>query len=252
MVYAVSDIHGHLREFESALEKVGFGDGDFLYVLGDAIDRGPDSLGVVKKIRQMENAALLKGNHEALAEEYLRAALKWAEKTGAPLDRYSNPRLPWEWACNGGMLTFAQLYHLPTEEVEDFLGYLEGLPLVGLIKEGEREYVLTHSGPYKGEKDEGFVYSKSLSLREAEDLVWSSPFREDEYAPVEEYPEGKTSVFGHVPVARIGKDKCFCFQSGGRVLLDIDGGMALNSPFVSKLTVANLTEFDVETVEMEL
>ena len=43
-IYVVSDIHGYGKLFEKLLETIDFSESDYLYVLGDAIDRGPDDL----------------------------------------------------------------------------------------------------------------------------------------------------------------------------------------------------------------
>lgn len=40
--YVVSDLHGQYRIFLKLLEMVDFSENDQLYMLGDAIDRGPE------------------------------------------------------------------------------------------------------------------------------------------------------------------------------------------------------------------
>ena len=43
VVYTVSDLHGYpLEKFKGLLKKIGFSDKDFLYILGDIIDRSGD------------------------------------------------------------------------------------------------------------------------------------------------------------------------------------------------------------------
>ena len=70
MIYAMSDIHGFLREFEEALAKVDLSGDNRLILLGDYIHRGPSSIGVLRKIIAMQkrygrNKVLaLMGNHE--------------------------------------------------------------------------------------------------------------------------------------------------------------------------------------------
>ena len=41
--YAISDIHGCLKSFQALLEKIDLKKEDELFLLGDYIDRGPDS-----------------------------------------------------------------------------------------------------------------------------------------------------------------------------------------------------------------
>lgn len=70
IIYAMSDIHGYLQEFEEALAKVDLSGDNRLILLGDYIHRGPSSIGVLKKIialqkRYGRNKVLaLLGNHE--------------------------------------------------------------------------------------------------------------------------------------------------------------------------------------------
>ncbi|MEO5331380.1 MAG: symmetrical bis(5'-nucleosyl)-tetraphosphatase [Magnetococcus sp. YQC-5] len=68
-VYAIGDVHGCLPELKKLLDAVGFrARHDRLWFVGDVINRGPDSLGTVRFIRDLgERAITLMGNHEARA-----------------------------------------------------------------------------------------------------------------------------------------------------------------------------------------
>ena len=71
-IYAMSDIHGYLQEFENALSKVDFEGDNILILLGDYI-HGPDGYGVLDKIISLQNeygkdkVIALLGNHEEAA-----------------------------------------------------------------------------------------------------------------------------------------------------------------------------------------
>lgn len=67
--YLMSDIHGRFDKFEKALEK--WNTDDTLLVMGDLIDRGPQSLEVVRKCMELkkeygDKVVILKGNHEEM------------------------------------------------------------------------------------------------------------------------------------------------------------------------------------------
>ncbi len=68
--YAISDIHACVRSFKALLEKINFSRKDKLYLLGDYINRGPDSKGVIDYIWHLQDAGYsvqcLRGNHEQL------------------------------------------------------------------------------------------------------------------------------------------------------------------------------------------
>ena len=49
-VYAVSDLHGQYKTFVKGLKEIDFSDSDTLYVIGDAIDRGPDGIKILQYI----------------------------------------------------------------------------------------------------------------------------------------------------------------------------------------------------------
>ena len=67
MIYVTSDLHGFsLKKFKGFLESVSFSDDDFLYVLGDVIDRGNDGIKILKWLMSKPNTQLILGNHESM------------------------------------------------------------------------------------------------------------------------------------------------------------------------------------------
>jgi diadenosine tetraphosphatase ApaH/serine/threonine PP2A family protein phosphatase len=77
----VGDIHGCIDEFEELIRVIQYNkNSDRLILLGDLIDRGPDSLAVVQKARKMGLECVM-GNHEY-------KFLKWWKSTGSQADVY--------------------------------------------------------------------------------------------------------------------------------------------------------------------
>lgn len=66
MIYLVGDLQGCCKPLERLLQTIDFSPSrDQLYVLGDLVNRGPDSLGVLQRLRSLEGAATcLLGNHD--------------------------------------------------------------------------------------------------------------------------------------------------------------------------------------------
>tara|TARA_A100001037_G_scaffold109495_1_gene99682 strand:- start:2327 stop:3145 length:819 start_codon:yes stop_codon:yes gene_type:complete len=64
--YAVGDVQGCYAEFSDLLERVRFDPSrDRLWLLGDLVNRGPESLRVVRLVRSLEGAAeIVLGNHD--------------------------------------------------------------------------------------------------------------------------------------------------------------------------------------------
>ena len=79
--FAISDIHGCRKTFEALLDKVAFSSSDELYLLGDYIDRGPDSKGVIDFIWKLksENHSVhcLRGNHEEMLLSEIKSDGIW-------------------------------------------------------------------------------------------------------------------------------------------------------------------------------
>ena len=77
--YAVGDIQGYLEPLKALLQKVQFASGDQLWVAGDLVNRGPDSLNTLRFIKSLgTDAKVVLGNHDLhlLALDAKQAILK--------------------------------------------------------------------------------------------------------------------------------------------------------------------------------
>lgn len=66
---AIGDIHGCLTAFDALLDAVAPADGDRLIALGDYVDRGPDSRGVLDRLIELHSTGqliALRGNHDVM------------------------------------------------------------------------------------------------------------------------------------------------------------------------------------------
>jgi len=70
MRYAITDIHGGNLTFQALLRKINLRHSDQLFLLGDYVDRGPDSMGVLETICNLIDAGYdvrpLRGNHDEM------------------------------------------------------------------------------------------------------------------------------------------------------------------------------------------
>jgi serine/threonine protein phosphatase 1 len=66
--YAIGDIHGGSQTFRALLNKIGLQREDRVYLLGDYVDRGPDSRGVLDTIICLQEIGFdlrpIRGNHD--------------------------------------------------------------------------------------------------------------------------------------------------------------------------------------------
>lgn len=70
-VIFVGDVHGCLDELDELVRTLSLSSSDRLIMIGDLIDRGPDPVGVVRRVRESGWESLL-GNHEDKAIHWLK------------------------------------------------------------------------------------------------------------------------------------------------------------------------------------
>ena len=153
MQYVCSDLHGFsIDKFKLMLDKVGFNDSDFLWILGDVIDRGPDGIKILKWLMAQPNAQLILGNHEAMLlacdfifEEITEDSI--AKLTGTKFNIYAT------WVSNSGQPTLNALSAMRNSEIKYILEYLREAPLYETVTVNERDFILTHSGLGSFKKD---------------------------------------------------------------------------------------------------
>ncbi len=70
-VWVVGDVHGHCETLVALFEVLDLEEGDHVLCIGDLIDRGPDSRGVLELVRDTANVNSIVGNHEKLMHSAL-------------------------------------------------------------------------------------------------------------------------------------------------------------------------------------
>jgi serine/threonine protein phosphatase 1 len=172
---AIGDIHGcaeRLRALLSSIDHWARQNGDperRLLFIGDLIDRGPDSAGVVEIVRELgrEGAICLRGNHEQLA-----------------IDCLNSDHAMQTFLINGGEATCASFRN--AEDFQEAQVWMQTLPT---FWEDEQRYFV-HAGIDPNEL---------LSEQTDRDRLWiRKPFLTHEGA-FEKYV-----VHGHTPTATLG------------------------------------------------
>ena len=193
MIYVISDLHGYPHEqFLQLLEKAEFCSEDFLYVLGDVIDRNGDGgVETLCWLMKQPNAQLILGNHEAML---LSCDFLFEEITHESIQNMSQQKIDLlsNYLANGGEVTILALRKLPRDYQQAVLEYLREAPLYEAVTVGGKDYLLVHAGLGN------FSPDKKLSEYTPDELFWESPKREDVYFP------DVTTVFGHTPTLVYG------------------------------------------------
>jgi serine/threonine protein phosphatase 1 len=195
------------------LKTIEFNEGDTLYLLGDIIDRGENSLKCLEISRLIPNIICLMGNHEKMLVDYF----------------IKNDN---EWLKHGGRETIQQVVkkHGKAKAVDywyQLLQWLQGLPALIEISVSGTLYSLSHAG---------FNSSQSLDSQTTNDFLEN---RENfYYCPA---LKERHWVFGHTPTAllrnssdcSVWKDPvyadktnidCGCVYGGALAALRLDDG----------------------------
>lgn len=190
MIYVTSDLHGiHPSRLEALLAKAGFSEEDFLFVLGDVIDRGDHGAELLLWLTEQPNVQLILGNHEAML---LACSFLFGEVNEENLEDLTSEKLTLlnRWMKNGCAPTLAGLRKLlksDPELLDGILDYLRDAPLYETVRTGGKNYLLVHAG--LGE----YIPGKPLAEYDPHDLIWFRPTMDTRYS------DRFTTVFGHTP-----------------------------------------------------
>lgn len=141
--YLVGDLHGCRDLLDEALARVQFNPAvDRLISVGDLVDRGPDSLGCLRLLKEPWFHAV-RGNHEDMMFQRMR----W------PGFRPSDERQYKNITQNGGTWLFDLS---PNEERElrvELMPYVSALPYVLTVGEGDAQFHVVHAELMNGLSD---------------------------------------------------------------------------------------------------
>ena len=129
MVYCMSDIHGNYEGYKKLLEQVDFKEEDTLYVLGDVIDRGKQSIKILQDMMMRSNVVPIIGNHEYMGIQCLKFLMKEISKDSIATLSEDIIRGLLEWQNVGGQATMDEFHKLSREEKQDIIDYLEEFSL---------------------------------------------------------------------------------------------------------------------------
>ncbi len=217
--YVIGDIHGRLDLYETliaAVEQEIEGAPGFdhrIVLLGDLVDRGPDSAGVVERTRvwqQTRNVRVLAGNHE----EMFLAAFQKPEAL-----RHFMRHGGYETLLSYGF-TVQQLAQMPLE------GLFEALPQA--VSQATRDYVASFETMIRA-GDYVFVHAgidpaRPLAEQNRSDLLWIRERFLSHEGPLEKVVVHGHTIFDHVMDCgnRIGIDTG-AFRSGVLTALVLEG-----------------------------
>lgn len=181
---AISDIHGKLQHFKALINKIDLKPEDTLVLMGDYIDRGEDSKGVLDYILELKplcNLVTLLGNHDAMMRDTLYNT-----------DIDSQNRWGYVWFNNGGIETLSS-YGVGFEvldkpelipiSLKEHWEMIRGMPLYYVTD----THIFVHSTPRS---------DLSIEAHSEEELIWRRPSNKDRNG-FYKHVSGKVVVSGH-------------------------------------------------------
>ena len=196
---AISDIHGKKDTFIELLNNIGYDSAqDQLILLGDYVDRGPNSRAVLNQVirLQEEGAIVLRGNHD----DMLVAAYRG--EPGA-LER---------WERNGAIHTLqnydSTIETMTIPQTDEFRQHVEFIESLAYYHETP-DYIFVHAG---------INPARPLEDTDPFDFVWIRD------AFFKEYSGDKTVIFGHTPTSLLHDDQHdHSIYFGTNNIIGIDG-----------------------------
>jgi serine/threonine protein phosphatase 1 len=220
--FAATDLHGCLRTFRYLVEQeLRLRPDDTLYLLGDYVNKGPDSRGMLDYIMQLQAAGYqvncLCGNHEKELLDTIR---------GTP-----NANHMWKLEAERDMVLasfgVAQATAIPTQ----YVTWMAALPHELELP----DFVLVHAGF-------DFALPPAEMRRDTQSMLYTKSFVFDPSQLA-----GKRLLHGHVPTP-VAAIQANVAAKAGAIGLDA-GGVYRHNPELRHLAALNLDSWELHLVE---
>ena len=217
MTFVTANLHGDNAAFQSLLRQIKFKESDILYVLGDSVDFGEESMDLLTDMSMRVNVYPLAGEHDLKALRMLSGFEKMLKNGDAPTPEFSAEMTAW--ASDGGMVTLSGYRALDADMREGVLDYLSDFMLCDEIEVGGKAYFLSHAGLANYDEEK---FPEDYAPEE----VFSTEL------PGADFFKTRTLIVGHVPTesgkierkngviyldcgaSRGGKAACLCLETG--------------------------------------
>lgn len=208
-IFAIGDIHGCLDPFRKLLlEKIQIRKSDTVYCLGDYIDRGSNSKGVIDLILELRSKGFrirtIRGNHEQLM-----------------MDSAGDERIRDVWIENGGEATLESFGISSYEEMDPVYKQFFAQTKF-FLRSGK--FIFVHAG---------LNFNTSDPLADKDAMLWIRNFSIDPQWLGDRY-----LIHGHTPIT-IEE----IFRQQGTRTINLDGGCVFTfSPGLGNLVALNISE----------
>ena len=238
-VWVIGDVHGYHQTLLMLIERLNLQPDDWVVMLGDLIDRGPNSFGVVHSVSQHPQFVSVLGNHEAMMIEQFHPQrmesgdmdfLLWMRNGGyETVESYRRAFI-----SNDGKVDEQGMRIVVVEHVD----WMRTLPLHIVLD----KWRLVHAG---------YRPDVPLDEQEEDDYLWiRGPF----HRATSPLDDQRTIVFGHTPTVSLpgrsytewGKvwASAHVLGDGRPSSLGIDTCVFHDQPYPKQLTAFNLATME--------
>lgn len=210
MRWIIGDVHGMLKPLQTLLSEIARLDPrPLLYFVGDYVNRGPDTRGVIDLLLKLQNARFVRGNHDDMLDQIIHGEGYADNPSGG--DRY----LAFQWFLEHGLLQTLRSYGVNDEQIARVIVRRKPdamRPIIELFPPEHRQFI--HNLQAYIEDEDLFVVHGRWPLREKtgphqilgkphppprlrHELLWARFSEADLHRP-KSWP--KTGFFGHTPV----------------------------------------------------
>ncbi|MBR5602795.1 MAG: serine/threonine protein phosphatase [Bacteroidales bacterium] len=220
--WVIPDVHGHLATLKTMVkDRIALSKDDSLYFLGDYIDRGPESKGVIDFIINLQDSGYdinyIRGNHE---DYCIRA---WETDQKRFLFRSDIEK---DWRKNGGNRTLESFGAKRPRDISKF--YIDWMKNAKYFIELE-DYILVHAG---------MNFKIDNPFEDTRSMMWIRDFKVDKNKIA-----GKKIIHGHVPVEMTLID---LFRNNNYDFISLDNGIYYDN----REGFGNLLALNLDTKEI--
>jgi serine/threonine protein phosphatase 1 len=239
MRWIIGDIHGMKNSLERLLEEVSRIDSQArFYFVGDYINRGPDSKGVIDLLLSLRDAKFVRGNHDDIFDQVLTSthfasnaangdrmmAFGWFMEFG--LD-HTFLSYGVDYGLLGRCTTIKELQAIVAAVPEAHQRFIHDLPPV--IEESDLFVAHAKWDPYETDAMPSLMEMLKSNDAARHKLLWGR-FTEEEIAITKAWR--RTGYFGHTPVyayaASQKTGEVLMLPIAGNKIVLLDTGVALN------------------------
>ena len=254
-VWVIGDVHGCYSQFMEIISSPEIALDDIVILIGDIIDRGPDSFRMLDWAMENVNNGgkylMIRGNHEQIIIEEYKALLEHRAKKNRlrvyigdkPLDSEELPIH--DLKCHYDFCKYMENAGIHNVgQVEKYIRWMMDLPLYMRVRLHDgKKYIVAHAW-FEGElKPDGSI----IQIISDDNILWQRDtdyyhnLREEDYHPME---EGEKLVHGHTPIPTIrGYYGIPAEPVFRKYSINVDGGCFLEKGYGGRLIALCLNNY---------